>query len=92
MAEDERWVDRSGDRVDVDLGQPGVTVISHRGEAHRRAQDDRPLPEFDASLAAAVAVALENERLQLALHARLEEQQALRRIARSWRRSTGLTR
>jgi signal transduction histidine kinase len=30
---------------------------------------------------AAIALALENERLQLALHARLEEQQALRRVA-----------
>ena len=81
IADDERWVDRSGARVTLDAADPGVTVVLHRGEPVAALQDDGPLPEIGAPLAPAVAVALDNERLQLALRARLEEQQALRRIA-----------
>jgi signal transduction histidine kinase len=77
----ERWVDRAGGRVVVDEGEPGVTVISRRGQRVAALRGEPPLPELDESLAAVIALALENERLQLALHARLDEQQALRRIA-----------
>jgi signal transduction histidine kinase len=80
----ERWVDREGKRQVVELSQPGVRVISHRGQRVAALSFDRPLPErseFEGPLAAAAGLALENERLQLALNARLEEQQALRRVA-----------
>jgi signal transduction histidine kinase len=81
LPDGERWVDRSGDRVAVDLEDPGVTVILHREERVAVLQDGRPMPELGPSLATAVTLALEKERLQLELHARLEEQRALRRIA-----------
>jgi hypothetical protein len=81
MPDAERWVDRAGGRVVVDEAEPGITVISRRGERVAALRGGTPLPELDASLAAVVGLVLENERLQLALHARLDEQEALRRIA-----------
>ena len=80
----DRWVSGDGERRIVDVSQPGVTVVSYRGE-RVAALFDEPLraeaPALAAPLMAAAGLALENERLQLELHARLDEQQALRRIA-----------
>jgi signal transduction histidine kinase len=81
LPDDERWVDRMGERMVVDASDPRVTVISRRGGPVAALSAEAPLRELDAPLAAAVTLALENERLQLALHARLDEQDALRRIA-----------
>jgi signal transduction histidine kinase len=80
----ERWVDRDGVRRVVDLSHPGVTLVSHRGHRAAALFDDPPRPEapqLAGPLMAAVALAVENERLQLALRARLDEQEALRRVA-----------
>jgi signal transduction histidine kinase len=80
----EKWVDAAGERVMVDPEQPGVTEVSHRGRRVAALLHDPergPGPEFSGNLQAAVAMALENQRLQLVLRARLEEQQALRRVA-----------
>ena len=80
----ERWVDRNGQRQVVDVKQPGIAVVSHRGDRVAALVLDPPLAEpveLAGPLMAAVALALENERLQLALNARLEEQEALRRVA-----------
>jgi signal transduction histidine kinase len=80
----ERWVDREGERQVIDVSQPAVRVISHHGQRVAALSFDRPLPErteLEGRLAAAAGLAFENERLQLALNARLEEQQALRRVA-----------
>ena len=80
----ERWVSGDGERAAVDVSQPGVTVVMYRGE-RAVALFDEPLrpeaPELAAPLMAAAGLALENERLQLELHAWLDEQRALRRIA-----------
>jgi hypothetical protein len=32
LPEAERWVDRAGDRLDVDVSQAGVTVVSYQRE------------------------------------------------------------
>ena len=76
----ERWVDPVGERSELDEAGPGVTVVSYRGErvaALTHAEDlDREGPVMHV-----IALVLENERLRLALHSRLAEQQALRRIA-----------
>jgi len=84
LPDDERWVDRNGERQAVDLSQPGATVVAHRGNRVAALLLDPPLvARLDRAgpLMTAVGLALENERLQLALHARLEEQEALRRVA-----------
>jgi len=76
----ERWVDPVGERSELDEAGPGVTVVSYRGDrvaALTHAEDlDREGPVMHV-----IALVLENERLRLALHSRLAEQQALRRIA-----------
>ena len=77
----ESWVDREGGRVVLDQGDPAVTVISRRGQRVAALRGETPLPRLDTQLEAVVGLTLENARLQLALHARLDEQQALRRIA-----------
>jgi signal transduction histidine kinase len=80
----ERWVDRDGARRLIDVSQPGVAVVSYRGERVGALVVDGPPAEpldLHDPLMGAVGLALENERLRLALQARLEEQQALRRVA-----------
>jgi signal transduction histidine kinase len=80
--DDEHWVDREGRRAVVNESGPSVTVISHAGErVAALVGESADPPELPEPLMAAVGLALENERLQLALRARLEEEQALRRVA-----------
>ena len=81
LADDERWVDRAGARVVVDDADPRITMISHGNRRIAALQDETPLADLGGLLATAVGIALETERLRLELHARLEEQQSLRRIA-----------
>jgi len=84
LPEAERWVDRAGERHVLDVSQRNVTVVSFRGERVAALIGDRARAEplaLDGPLLAPVGLALENERLRVALHARLAEQQALRRIA-----------
>jgi signal transduction histidine kinase len=72
------WV---GGRVDADA--PGVTIVERRGERIAALLHDRDHGTHALSdpMRDAIALSLENERLTLALRARLEEQQALRRVA-----------
>jgi signal transduction histidine kinase len=83
LPEAERWVDRAGSRLDLDVSRPGVTVVPYQGQRVAALIDHSSGGglELPGPLMAAVGLALENERLQLALHARLEEQESLRRIA-----------
>ncbi len=72
-----------GRRRQIDADAPGVTIVERRGLRiaallHNPARDPHALPE---PVRDAIALSLENERLQLELRARLEEQQALRRVA-----------
>jgi signal transduction histidine kinase len=74
----ERWVDRDGQPVE--LPERGVTRVERHGECigaliHDPALDDEPLVE-DA--AAAAALAIENERLEAELRARVIELQESR--------------
>jgi hypothetical protein len=65
--------DRDVRRQFVDMSEPGLTVVSHRGQRVAALFDDPPLPdgpELGWPLMAAVGLAHENERLQVALHAR----------------------
>jgi signal transduction histidine kinase/DNA-binding transcriptional ArsR family regulator len=77
----ERWVDRDGGRQEVDPSQPGVTLVSHGGRCVAALLLDSPGPDLADPLLAAVGLGLETERLRLELHARLDEQRALRRVA-----------
>jgi signal transduction histidine kinase len=88
----EQWVSGNGERQVVDVSQPGVTVVAYRGR-RVAALFDEPLdaepPEMAVPLMAAAGLALEAERLQLELHGRLDEQEALRRIATAVARQYG---
>ena len=80
----ERWIDQGGSPRAVDTSQPGVILVNYRGRRVAALIADPPSagqPDLDGSLVAAVGLALEAERLKLALHSRLDEQQALRRVA-----------
>lgn len=77
----ERWVDHDGGRQVVDASRRDVRLVSYRGQRVAALIADPPLTDLAGPLMAAVALGLENERLQLALHARLDEQRALRRVA-----------
>jgi signal transduction histidine kinase len=84
LPDDERWVDGDGRAVDVDGTKAGVTVVSYRGEqvaALLLEQAAGPQPGLAGDLMAVAALALANERLGIALHSRLDEQDALRRVA-----------
>ncbi len=82
LGDAESWVGPDGRRRELDPAAPGVTVVRHHGRQIAavigRAGDG---PPADGPLRDAVALALQNERLELALRARLEEQRALRRVA-----------
>ena len=73
------WIGPDGRRRDVDLEAPGTTVVSRHGKRVAAVLGGAALG--DGALRDAVALALETERLELALRARLEEQRALRRVA-----------
>jgi GAF domain-containing protein len=62
---------------------PGVLVVERRGERIGAVLHDPARGPYRLSdpMRDAIALSLENERLQLALRGRLEEQQALRRVA-----------
>jgi signal transduction histidine kinase len=80
----ERWVNEDG-RVEVlNESGPDVTVVTHRAQRVAVLLDDsRPGDpiQLDEPEMAVFGLALENERLQLSLHGRLDEEQALRRVA-----------
>ena len=79
---DQAWVDAEGRRAVVDSDAPGVTVVWQRGQRVAALLHDPALARDRVESVAGTAVlSLENERLQLALRARLEEQEALRRVA-----------
>ena len=74
-----RWVDREG--RPIELPQDGVTRVERNGECigaivHDPALDDEP--ELVEAVAAAAALALENERLEAELRARVAELQESR--------------
>jgi signal transduction histidine kinase len=83
LREAEGWITADGSRRRLDVEADGVTVVERRGERiaavlHHPERGPRGLsPEMRD----AIALSLENERLQLALRGRLEEQRALRRVA-----------
>src|SRR4051812_11062532 len=86
LPDDQRWVDEDGRRCVIDASLPGVTVVCFRAKRVAALVLDRPpvaSVEVPEDLLAAAALALENERLRLALKARLDEEQALRRVATS---------
>ncbi|HET8951423.1 MAG TPA: GAF domain-containing protein, partial [Solirubrobacteraceae bacterium] len=80
LPDDDRWVGPDGRVVDVDPSAPGVTVVTHRRRRVAALLLDPP-GDLDGDLLAVAGLALANERLELALRARLEEQDALRRVA-----------
>ena len=78
------WFAADGTRADVEVGASGVTVIERLGSPVAALLHDPAITdnrELADAVAAAAGLALENERLQFALEARLEEQAALRRVA-----------
>ena len=75
LPDDDRWVGPDGRLVDVDPSAPGVTVVTHRSRRVAALLLDPPC-EVDGDLLAVAGLALANERLELALRARLEEQGA----------------
>lgn len=81
LADAERWVNRDGDRQEIHTSQPSVKLVSHGGRRVAALLIDPPQPELPDPLLAAVGLALETERLELELRVRLDEQQALRRVA-----------
>jgi signal transduction histidine kinase len=81
-ADDETWVDADGRQVNVDASLAGVTEVTADGQRVAALVHDPAVDRERVELAArAVALWLDNERLQLALRSRLEEQEALRRVA-----------
>ena len=78
----ERWVDTAGVPQEIDISRSEATIVSFRGWRVAAVTADPPTRlELDDELMPAVALALEANRLGLALQARLEEQRALRRVA-----------
>jgi signal transduction histidine kinase len=83
-AENGSWVDGNGRPTVVDRSLPGVTEVALGEEAVAALVHDPALSgdrERLDSVARVVAMWLENERLQETLRSRLEEQDALRRVA-----------
>ncbi len=83
-AADGSWVDGDGRRMEVDSSLPGVTVIAPDGQPLAALMHDPALAGDRERLDSAARVAalwLENEQLQATLRSRLEEQEALRRVA-----------
>jgi signal transduction histidine kinase len=83
LPEAEGWIAADGARRRIDADADGVTVVERRGQriaalVHDPARGPRGL---STAMRDAIALSLENERLQVALRGRLEEQQALRRVA-----------
>src|SRR3954451_7965168 len=77
---------RTAAAVSSTLRCRGVTVVCFRAKRVAALVLDRPpvaSVEVPENLLAAAALALENERLRRALKARLDEEQALRRVATS---------
>jgi signal transduction histidine kinase len=78
----ERWVDTAGVPQEIDVSRSEATIVSFRGWRVAAVTADPPTRlDLDDELMPAVALALEANRLGLALQARLEEQRALRRVA-----------
>ena len=78
----ERWVDSAGVPQEIDVCGSEATIVSFRGQRVAALVADPPTRlDLDGELMPAVALALEANRLALALQARLKEQQALRRVA-----------
>jgi signal transduction histidine kinase len=76
------WVASDGRRrIHVDADD--VTVVERRGQRIAALMHDpeRHVLALPTAMRDAIALSLDNERLQLALRARLDEQQALRRVA-----------
>jgi signal transduction histidine kinase len=83
-AADASWVDGEGRETVLDSSLPGVTVVAPGGEPVAALVHDPALVGDRERLDSAVRVAamwLENERLEATLRSRLEEQEALRRVA-----------
>ena len=83
LPEAEGWVMEDGTRLRLDADARDVTVVERRGQRIAALMHDPGhVPrELSAAMRDAIALSLENARLQLALRGRLEEQQALRRVA-----------
>jgi signal transduction histidine kinase len=83
LREAEGWIAPDLSRRRIDVEADGVTVVERRGEriAALLHDPERGPHGLSTTMRDAIALSLENERLQLALRARLEEQQALRRVA-----------
>ena len=80
LPDEKRWVDRHGAPDAVDASGPEVTLVDYRGERVAALLSQRH-HDLDGVLMDAVGLALDKARLQIALHARLEEQRALQRVA-----------
>ncbi len=78
----ERYVDESGEPVDLDgADERGLTHVDHDGEpvaVIRHSPELAEEPELLQGVAAAAGLALENERLNVELRARVEELRASR--------------
>ena len=77
----QRYVDASGEPVELDGDDAGDTYVEHDGEPVAVIRHDPALadePELLQGVAAAAALALENERLAVELRARVEELRASR--------------
>jgi signal transduction histidine kinase len=83
LPEAEGWIAADGSRRRIDVEADGVTVVERRGQkiAALIHDPERGPHGLSTTMRDAIALSLENERLQLALRGRLEEQQALRRVA-----------
>src|SRR4051812_25091865 len=82
-AEERNWVDADGRRVAVDPAKPGVAVVADDGDPVAALVCDPTAAADGERLELALrasALWLENRRLQLTLHSRLAEQEALRRV------------
>jgi len=78
LPDDERWVDGSGAPVPdpTRLGHVATTMVRHEGATVAALVHDKRLeeqPELLETVSAAAALALENQRLDAALRARVEE-------------------
>lgn len=78
LPEDERWVDSAGERVPdpTRLGHVATTMVQREGRTVAALVHDPRLkdqPELLETVTAAAAIALENQRLEAALRARVEE-------------------
>jgi signal transduction histidine kinase len=83
LPEAEGWIAADGSRRRIDVDAAGVTVVERRGQriAALMHGPERGPEGLSTAMRDAIALSLENKRLQLALRLRLEEQEALRRVA-----------